>query len=308
MVKRCIICNQVLTKENDSPEHIFLKSLGDKDPKWGLLCKGCNNYLGTYIDQPFMKIFEPLYRTVSGKTEKVRMDFSDGHQYIVQIKNGVLDESFKPLAVNPIVEKNDTEFNAKFLNTDEAKKFMEKIKKRYEKKGKHVEQKLTSKMVDLKITGDKFSLTPSIDEFVFVLEVVKIQTEYLHSINYQVKNGSFLYGDLVFRPMVNHFDDAVATKRNLGIMKQWTWRMFENVIIPMGLTNTPIAMPLKQGYSEARVIDDITGKTGEKVEFTVINLMGLITIWVPVLTADNLVNLFGGAAMFLNPYDTREYE
>lgn len=56
-MNNCYLCKQVLSKENESVEHIIPNSIGGKLKSEKLLCKKCNSKLGTEYDSEVSKMF-----------------------------------------------------------------------------------------------------------------------------------------------------------------------------------------------------------------------------------------------------------
>ena len=57
IMNNCYLCRQVLSKENESVEHIIPNSIGGRLKSKKLLCKKCNSKLGTEYDSEVSKMF-----------------------------------------------------------------------------------------------------------------------------------------------------------------------------------------------------------------------------------------------------------
>lgn len=57
---RCVYCNKILTKKNISKEHVIQNALGGLLESTKICCSDCNNKIGKYIDNNFVKIFNPI--------------------------------------------------------------------------------------------------------------------------------------------------------------------------------------------------------------------------------------------------------
>ena len=54
MERHCGICNELLTDENDSKEHVIPNALGGRRVVRGFLCRPCNNRAGSEWDAPLI--------------------------------------------------------------------------------------------------------------------------------------------------------------------------------------------------------------------------------------------------------------
>lgn len=59
MIFNCYFCGQILSRENESVEHIIPNSIGGKLKSKKLLCKDCNSKLGEKYDSEVSKMYNP---------------------------------------------------------------------------------------------------------------------------------------------------------------------------------------------------------------------------------------------------------
>lgn len=91
-MKRCIICGQKLTEENNSREHIIPKRIGGINPHKDIICKACNNLMGSVIDKPFLNNFQHMYDMSGNKSGRVIMTLEQNNNlYRVPFSNGQID-------------------------------------------------------------------------------------------------------------------------------------------------------------------------------------------------------------------------
>ena len=57
---KCVLCDVVITQDNDSKEHIIPNSLGGQKTIRGFICKDCNSEAGSKWDQELAKQLHPL--------------------------------------------------------------------------------------------------------------------------------------------------------------------------------------------------------------------------------------------------------
>lgn len=96
MVKRCVICDEPLTSQNESKEHIIHNALGGSLENNGIYCKPCNELYGSDQDKSFTQIFAPIVDGIDiHKSRKTKgtpytgvMYDKDGNLYTATYKSG----------------------------------------------------------------------------------------------------------------------------------------------------------------------------------------------------------------------------
>ena len=79
MAKYCGICDELLTDENDSKEHVIPNALGGRCVVQGFLCGPCNNRAGSEWDAPLVKALQHFsillgVRRVRGSVQPAQFD------------------------------------------------------------------------------------------------------------------------------------------------------------------------------------------------------------------------------------------
>lgn len=269
-MNRCYVCQSIITKENDSPEHILLKSLGDKQPVRGILCQQCNNWLGTTVDQPFINEFQDLYKTVSGKPEVVSMTSGPNNIYRVHVKNGQIEN--KPIIARDVYHQiDDKHWEAIFFNIDDANRFQQKKMERNNNKFKLSTEKTKS--------IPTFSISPNIDKPIFMLEILKMQTGYLHSIGY----SKYTFGDIVFNTANKIKNEGSNSKNEFDIFSKSLIALFNSFIEPSINKYIPKGAQITHGISQIQVIKSQSG------DLMFISLFGMLNLMFPIiLPSDNM--------------------
>lgn len=289
-MNRCIVCNQVLDKTHDSAEHILLESLGDKNPVKGLICKSCNNLLGTLVDQKFEQPLKPLYESLSSRSTEMRVTYTgDGRDYYAKFINGQLRENAKYRAVKPLEKKTQSGFSFKFLDIDDAKQELEKVENRLQKKGKKVNLTLQTSRVDPQEAGVSFQFTPEFDKRYVVLEAMKMQMEYLRSIG----RNEQTFSQIMIQQIVKNYRDSKQPKVEVSDMLEhldtWLFILFDTFQMGSLFRTFLSAEPFIEGQSSARV----TQLPNNDGEWTVFYLFGKFALWFPILSISNLYKMFG---------------
>lgn len=260
MDKKCFVCHSLLTSENDSSEHIFLFRLGDTHPVKGIVCKYCNNWLGGVVDFDFVKTFKGLYKTVSGKSEAVSMTTEQGERFSVPIKNEQIEN--KPiLSQSPFKFIDESNFSGHFYDSTDAETSMKKQKNR--NPDKNINYNITKET-----SIPTFYIKPKIDKVNFTLEILKIQAEYLRSINYDVNTlGEFIFKYAnVNKNLPNPFEP----------FEELLIHIFNSVIQP-GFKYIPKNTDIIPGVSKAKVV------RLKETDWMFISLFGKINMIIPII-------------------------
>lgn len=120
---RCFICNEELTEQNSSVEHIILNSIGGRLKSKTLLCKTCNNKFHNTIDYRLSEQLKEIGNYLQIKKERkdnnasTKLHFSSSNKDYL-LKNGILHpiHTFSPITYNEngipvkIIAKSKTEF------------------------------------------------------------------------------------------------------------------------------------------------------------------------------------------------------
>lgn len=119
----CFICDEILSENNSSVEHVILNSCGGKLKSSKLLCKGCNSHIGTKADSElseqlnFFSTFVNVDRD-RGVTQKIKgLKNKDGEDYTL-----TPGDILTPILTKPKVVKasNDNKTELKITASDMA--------------------------------------------------------------------------------------------------------------------------------------------------------------------------------------------
>jgi hypothetical protein len=66
----CYVCDEEITKENETEEHILLNAIGGKLKSKKLICKGCNSDFGSEIDDSIAKQLNPIANLLDIKRDR----------------------------------------------------------------------------------------------------------------------------------------------------------------------------------------------------------------------------------------------
>ena len=139
MVKHCYKCKSSLIppeagkKANTSEEHIILNALGGRLKSKDLLCKPCNDELGSRADAALAKQLQSLssllqIKRQAGSTKDVTGTTDMGEKYI-------LKEGYKPSIAFPVIEREPIAENAEKIRIVAGDKMqMKKVLNNFKKK------------------------------------------------------------------------------------------------------------------------------------------------------------------------------
>lgn len=311
-MKRCIICGQKLTEENNSREHIVPKRIGGIHPHKDIICKTCNNLMGSVIDKPFLNKFQHMYDMFGNKSSRVIMTLEQNNElYQVPFSNGQIDNGkmiklIKRFPRKANKSKSSYKFNISFLSIKDYENWKLEIEERANKKGGvyHLEDIHFSK-----IKAPQFTLNLKFDPILFVMEMLKIQVEYLAYMGVDVKN---YIGTLMIRLILNHPHD----KYTLEILEEPCNNIFDNIVVPAinfkpkNITNlkkeTSISViPI---YSKTKLINLFFDRSKTAGMFFYVSLFAAMNVWIPLMNFSNLSNLFGPSFINLIPWGKENFQ
>lgn len=135
-MSNCYICGVELNDKNESGEHIILNALGGRYKSKKLLCKNCNNSIGSDCDAALANQYHFLTNMLEldlerGKPRAVTMESDDGLEY--KIKSGESPELAHPIVEIEKTDSGNKEISIIARNKYELKKILENLKeKRFE--------------------------------------------------------------------------------------------------------------------------------------------------------------------------------
>jgi hypothetical protein len=133
-MRNCYLCNDALTKDNKSIEHILLNSIGGRLKSDKLLCKKCNSKLGEDADKELAKqlLFLSSYIQVkrdNGKNQIIKgSKTKEGEQY--DLVDGLKPVLSKPI-FNKKIEGGRIEYQITARNEKDVINILKGLKKKY---------------------------------------------------------------------------------------------------------------------------------------------------------------------------------
>lgn len=129
---KCFICNEPLTEQNASDEHIILNSLGGHLHSKNLLCKKCNNTLGKQSDAA-------LAESLKFAASQLNVKRCRGENQVIQTSEDAkydLAPGNKPILKKPVFDKTQLpdgkiKLELEARSTQEARKILKALKKQY---------------------------------------------------------------------------------------------------------------------------------------------------------------------------------
>lgn len=311
-MKRCIICGQKLTEENNSREHIIPKRIGGVNPHKDIICKACNNLMGSVIDKPFLNNFQHMYDMSGNKSGRVIMTLEQNNNlYRVPFSNGQIDNGkmIKLIDRFPrIMDKSSSSynFNISFLNNKDYENWKLEIEDKANKKG------FLYNINDIKfgeVKDPKFTLNLKFDPISFVMEMIKIQVEYLAYMGVDVNN---YVGTIMIRLILNHPHDKYV----LEILDGPCNNIFDNIVVPAinfkpkNVTNSKkeTSVSVIPIYSRPKLINLFFDHSKPAGMFFYVSLSGAMNVWIPLMNFSNLSNLFGPSFINLIPWGKENFQ
>ena len=218
-MKKCYICCEELTKDNDSVEHIIPNAIGGKLKSKELICKKCNSKLGHSTDNELAKQLEFFTNFLNinrerGKPNDIIFTEKGTNKEYRRKANGEFIPKNK-VEVKEIIEGNKRILNIISTNKKNVLKEAEHIYKKLNLKNKDIEN-------DLKYT--KHNLNEMHTSLTFGGENIKLAL-YKIAINFFIYSG----GD---RKYIEHLIDCLiqnnANNTN-GYSKLISIRNSENI-------------------------------------------------------------------------------
>jgi len=129
----CVLCDDPITPENDSKEHIIPNAIGGRKKVTGFICKGCNNTTGDQWEAELAKQLNPLSLLLSIKRERKNPHsqvFSTTGDEQYKLNHDGSMELPRPLYQTTAIEKGvNVKIQARTIK--EAKQLLNKVKKDY---------------------------------------------------------------------------------------------------------------------------------------------------------------------------------
>lgn len=128
-INNCYRCNEVLTSENKSKEHIILNSCGGRLKSSKLLCIECNSILGSILDSDVAEHGNMFMNLLLAKRERGEIQKIDG---ILKLTGepAVFNNNGTVKYAHPIVNTDPDNFLIKVNSIDQYNKIIQNLKKR----------------------------------------------------------------------------------------------------------------------------------------------------------------------------------
>jgi hypothetical protein len=131
--KRCLLCEEAITAETDSREHLIPNSIGGRKKVSGFLCVGCNSKSGDNWESSLASQMNPLslffrINRERGDAPSQKFQTTSGDEWVLNV-DGSLDLP-SPIFKEQKNEKR-VEINISARNMDEAKKMLKGVERKY---------------------------------------------------------------------------------------------------------------------------------------------------------------------------------
>lgn len=126
----CYVCDELLTKENETSEHIILNAIGGKLKSKRLICRTCNSKFGSNIDDELaeqLSTFSTLLNVKrdNGKPRNIKGDYKGTEIYI--------EPSGKMKRAKPKIDIEGNKYHITTSTISEARSVMNGLKRKYPK-------------------------------------------------------------------------------------------------------------------------------------------------------------------------------
>lgn len=133
MLKKCALCDVVITAENDSKEHVIPNAIGGRKKITGFICNPCNNKSGDEWEKDLAKQLNPLslffrIKRERGDAPAEIFNTTGGEQYRLKADGSM--EAPKPY-YNEEVHETSVKININARNMKEAKTMLSGVKRKH---------------------------------------------------------------------------------------------------------------------------------------------------------------------------------
>lgn len=124
----CYVCEEELTQENETIEHIILNAIGGKLKSRRLICRECNSMFGSKIDDALAKQLSNFctllnIKRESGKPQKIKGTYKNTEVFI--------EPGGKIQRAKPKIEIDGNKYHIVTSNISEAKTVMKGLKRKF---------------------------------------------------------------------------------------------------------------------------------------------------------------------------------
>lgn len=125
---KCYVCDEEITKDNETEEHILLNAIGGKLKSKQLICKGCNSGFGSKIDDALARQLNPIANLLDikrdrGKPQNVKGTYNN--------KDILIEPGGKLKLARGYLEKNENKFHIEASSERQAKEVLRGLKRNH---------------------------------------------------------------------------------------------------------------------------------------------------------------------------------
>ncbi|WP_124221421.1 HNH endonuclease [Aquisalibacillus elongatus] len=124
----CYVCNNDLTKENETEEHIILNAIGGKLKSKKLVCKDCNSKFGFEIDNILAEQLNPIANLLDVKRDRGQPRSIKG---TYQNKEILIEPGGKMKLARPYFDLDKNHFKIQTSSTKQARQVLNGLKRKY---------------------------------------------------------------------------------------------------------------------------------------------------------------------------------
>jgi hypothetical protein len=126
---KCYVCNDDLTKENETEEHILLNAIGGKLKSKNLICKDCNTNFGSEIDDSLAEQLNPIANLLDIKRDRGKPQNVKG---TYQNKDILIEPGGKIKLARAYLDKDENQFHIEASSERQARQVLKGLKRKYE--------------------------------------------------------------------------------------------------------------------------------------------------------------------------------
>jgi HNH endonuclease len=124
----CYVCDEVITKETETEEHILLNAIGGKLKSKKLICKGCNSDFGSEIDDSLAKQLNPIANLLDIKRDRGNPQNVKG---TYNNKDILIEPGGKLKLARAYTEKNENMFHIEASSERQAREVLKGLKRKH---------------------------------------------------------------------------------------------------------------------------------------------------------------------------------
>lgn len=125
---KCYVCEEEISRENETEEHILLNAIGGRLKSKQLICKGCNSDFGSEIDDSLARQLNPIANLLDIKRDRGNPQNVKG---TYNNKDILIEPGGKLKLARPYVEKNENMFHIEASSERQAKEVLKGLKRKH---------------------------------------------------------------------------------------------------------------------------------------------------------------------------------